>query len=598
MRKRNEKIEIDGSAKPCSVEIERRPSAWLPFSKVQKIFPGLPPKDLCNLVQLSSFAPSDVLGLVPKATSKQLGNFFEIVENCNQKIESCASVEPLLPEIKTRSSARLPFSRVQKIFSDVSAKDLCLLLDLSSYTPPAVLAVIPTATSKQLGDFFEIVEKTVCSQQHSKTTESSGFSESRAAETEKQLAPRLPLSRVQKIFPVVPTTTLCKLLELTSFEPSNIIALVPEATHEQLGSFFGIVQETMNVGGKKMQVVANRECQKSDAGETPAGVYSKIIDEIKVSMSNISSEQSQTLSFSNQFENKLLNILATSNPPSISEADNFKITFDKLRKNPLERSRLEKVHIARGHKYGIAHLGEKNWYQENLNLGNQLKTPSDRRKFRAGLKGDVDFINQMNMFDFEECLKSGNSKGLEILKHEHPLMTCELKNKLKEVSPIELIKFINEEKGNKILHIFDKIVSLAHFGQSMLDYFAHEDALEPALAVVCQILRQNENIGAVLKDRHTTFLGLAQPFQSLRSHTDRDCFGENSRTISRYNYRRKFSDRDTGRRREWREPYHRGFCNNFQKASRCSNINCRLIHKCVRCNSKNHGKSVCSRRNQ
>ena len=165
MRKRNEKIEIDGSAKPCSVEIERRPSAWLPFSKVQKIFPGLPPKDLCNLVQLSSFAPSDVLGLVPKATSKQLGNFFEIVENCNQKIESCASVEPLLPEIKTRSSARLPFSRVQKIFSDVSAKDLCLLLDLSSYTPPAVLAVIPTATSKQLGDFIEIVEKTVCSQQ-------------------------------------------------------------------------------------------------------------------------------------------------------------------------------------------------------------------------------------------------------------------------------------------------------------------------------------------------------------------------------------------------------------------------------------------------
>ena len=285
-----------------------------------------------------------------------------------------------------------------------------------------------------------------------------------------------------------------------------------------------------------------------------------------------------------------------SNPSPVSEADTFKIMFDKLRKNPLERSRLENVHIARGHRYGIAHLGQKHWYQENLNLGNQLKTLSDRRKFRAGLKGDVDFINQLNKLNFEDCLKAGSSEGLKILKRQHPLMTCELKNKLKEVSPIELIKFVNEEKANEIIQIFDKIQSLAHFGQSMLDYFAQDDALEPALAVICQLLRQNENMGAVLKNGHTTFLSLAQTFQSQRSHTDRDCLGEKSRKISRSNYRRQSSGRDMGRTSEWSQPYHRGFCNDFQKTSLCFDRNCVLIHKCERCKSKKHGKAVCPRR--
>ena len=42
----------------------------------------------------------------------------------------------------------------------------------------------------------------------------------------------------------------------------------------------------------------------------------------------------------------------------------------------------------------------------------KLKTQSDRRKFRAGLKGNIDFLNQLNMLDFEECLKAGSSDGL------------------------------------------------------------------------------------------------------------------------------------------------------------------------------------------
>ena len=272
------------------------------------------------------------------------------------------------------------------------------------------------------------------------------------------------------------------------------------------------------------------------------------------------------------------------------------MTYDRLRQNPPERCRLENIHAARAHRYGFAHLGPKYLYRENTILGSKLKTQADRRKFRAGLKGDIDFLNQLNMLDLEEFFKAGSSDGLEALKLQDPVLTSELKNKLKEVPPLELIKFMNEEKAGKILKIFDKIKSFAHFSQSMSDYFAHHDALEPALAVVCQMLRQNQNIGAILKDRHTTFLGLAQSFQMLKSNMDRDCVGDQRQKATRSTYRRQSSDRETPRTRKRSNPYDQGFCYHFQKYSSCSKRYCVFPHKCAICRSSRHGKADCSRK--
>ena len=56
----------------------------------------------------------------------------------------------------------------------------------------------------------------------------------------------------------------------------------------------------------------------------------------------------------------------------------------------------------------------------------------------------------------------------------------------------------------------------------MTDYFAHDDAVEPALAVLCEVLRTGPDVGAVLKDNYTNFLGLAQKYQKLGSSDDRD----------------------------------------------------------------------------
>ena len=40
----------------------------------------------------------------------------------------------------------------------------------------------------------------------------------------------------------------------------------------------------------------------------------------------------------------------------------------------------------------------------------------DRRKFRIGLKGLVDFINQLNIMDLEKLLDKGKPEGFKLLK--------------------------------------------------------------------------------------------------------------------------------------------------------------------------------------
>ena len=412
--------------------------------------------------------------------------------------------------------------------------------------------------------------------------------------------PRLSFSRVYKIFPDLPTKTLCTLLDLPSFSPLDVHAVIPHASSDQLAKFFDIVEEAIPSQDLPMEEVkdkgklAKSDGNKKDLAETPAGCNKKNNHDNNVLLPNISSQQNITFTFSDEFENKLLRVLGTSNASPCPDVELYKMTYDRLRQNPLERSRLENIHAARAYRYGIAHLGSKHFYKEDTNLGSKLKTQTDCRKFRAGLKGDVDFINQLNMLDLEECFKGGSSDCLKTLKLQEPVLTSELKNKLKEVPPIELIKFVNEEKACKILKIFEKIISLAHFCQSMSDYFAHDDALQPALAVVCQVLRQNENTGAILNDRHTTFLGLAQSFQMLKSHMDRDCEGESGQKTIRSTYRRHSSDREAARTRKRSNPYEEGFCYNFQKYSSCSNRNCRFSYRCAICRSTN-GKAVCSR---
>ena len=69
--------------------------------------------------------------------------------------------------------------------------------------------------------------------------------------------------------------------------------------------------------------------------------------------------------FSSEFQRKMLDLLGSVATGSAVDAHKCEIMFNKLRKDPVARSRLENIHSARAHRYGVAHFGLKFWYRKS-----------------------------------------------------------------------------------------------------------------------------------------------------------------------------------------------------------------------------------------
>ena len=146
----------------------------------------------------------------------------------------------------------------------------------------------------------------------------------------------------RKIFTDLSAKDLCTLAEMKTFTPSDVIGIVPDASPEQLAKFFEIIEETASPLHVDVSTV---EVEEKDSGsnggvtisktaESPAGanVFESFIDEIKGLAPKIGKEQ---IGFSKEFEKNILRLLGASNHSPVSEADFFKITFEKLKQNPL-----------------------------------------------------------------------------------------------------------------------------------------------------------------------------------------------------------------------------------------------------------------------
>ena len=91
-------------------------------------------------------------------------------------------------------------------------------------------------------------------------------------------------------------------------------------------------------------------------------------------------------------------------------------------------------------------------------------------------------MNQLNMLDLEKALVEGSAEGFKLLKMPVPVLPETFCQYLKNVPPLSILEFINPQKAARIRKLFKKISSLAHFSQSMADFYAHDDTLEPALS--------------------------------------------------------------------------------------------------------------------
>ena len=105
----------------------------------------------------------------------------------------------------------------------------------------------------------------------------------------------------------------------------------------------------------------------------------------------------------------------------------------------------------------------------------------------------------------------------------------------------------------------------------MTDYFARDDALEPALAVICEVLRDSDDIGGLLDKKAASFLSLAQPYEKERSAEDHDM---------------------TSRKKVFKTANQKPACFSFQKGV-CYFKNCHYKHECTKCGSGSHGANKC-----
>ena len=131
------------------------------------------------------------------------------------------------------------------------------------------------------------------------------------------------------------------------------------------------------------------------------------------------------------------------------EIVNDEALFKKLKNNVKARSKLSTIHAARSHKYGHVQFGPKSWYKESDNISEKLTEQGDRRKFRQGLKCNVEFLNQLNMHDLMKILITGEQK----LGSLHKSTCTKLGNIfdcLKDIPIVDILRLIDAQKAEKI----------------------------------------------------------------------------------------------------------------------------------------------------
>ena len=445
-------------------------------------------------------------------------------------------------------------------------------------------------------------DRAVLSNRNSSSTSSNQLIWPRRRGRKRKRTSSLNFGKIYEIFPGMDTSVLCQLSELEERLPSKVRELVPEASAVQIAAFMNLVEEArqqrkkerreasralgrVRVRPEALEPVSSVEPrtevladgrQVTPKPELPSDQKSEFVSKLKKLLrAEEGGNGKESVKFSNKFEDTILNLLEAVQPKEFN-VEHFENVYKKLLKDPLARSQLENLHAARAFKYGYAQFGPKYWYKETKNIAKKFKSQSDRRKFRMGLKGLVDFINQLNIMDLEKLFEKGEPEGFKLLKLQKPVAPETFCKYLEHVPPLKLIEFVNQGKATKIRKALKKISSLAHFSQSMTDYFARDDALEPALAVICEGLRDNEDIGGLMEKKAASFLSWAQPYEKERSAEDHDV---------------------TSRRKVSKTANKSLLCFNFQNGT-CRLRECHFKHSCRYCGSAGHGEFKCPEKNR
>ena len=174
---------------------------------------------------------------------------------------------------------------------------------------------------------------------------------------------------------------------------------------------------------------------------------------------------------------------------STPEAERDHLFFSTLKLYPKLRQSLPSINSARAYKYGSRAFGQKSWYSESFDIAKGLKTNADRRKFRFGLKSNVDFLIQLDIESLKICLNENSFS---------PCNQPPSPDNLSDGSFLSTMRLLDPNRFSKFCTIFNRIQANLDFTQSLSDYFATDEMLEPALMVISDAIRRDLNLRTAL----------------------------------------------------------------------------------------------------
>ena len=152
----------------------------------------------------------------------------------------------------------------------------------------------------------------------------------------------------------------------------------------------------------------------------------------------------------------------------------------------------------------------------------------------------------------------------------------------------------------KFCTVLKKIQANLEFTQSLSEYFATDDMLEPALLVVSETIRRNLNLEQSLRGGSVSAHALL--YRHRASPRDHDFARRHSfaapRTQKFVRVRNEVPSSyanfpPPGLRKTPTPVFPIGTCWRFQTTSMCPMENCRYDHTCCHCHSESHGKRSC-----
>ena len=274
---------------------------------------------------------------------------------------------------------------------------------------------------------------------------------------------------------------------------------------------------------------------------------------------------------------------------SIPDRKDSQFVYSKLQKNPHLRKSLSSLNTAKSFVYGSRAFGQQSWYKETFNVCRSLHSNAERRKFRFGLKSNIDFLIQLDIQNLKTILADKKFEPQNLSPHNyHP--------QLSDGSFLNTLSKVNHKRYLETCEIIERIAANLEFTQSLGEYFANDDMLEPALMLIADALRKGPNL---LKTLHGgSVASNALIYRNRAAVGDHDAKAVPKKIEPR---KKQMNEKYTYKNSAFSEnkqqlKFKMGYCFRFQYTNACQNSDCPYNHICHQCDSAEHGYKSCPKR--